>query len=164
MPRKPYRFLSAGLALHVLLAILVLLGEERPALAVQTLDVDSIQVTFLSPSAANFDAGGIQKISANTLTISSDVDWKLSVAGTASSFSCSGSECWQSKPREDVQWRESGGSYASLSGTSSTVAIGASTVPDSDDIIIDYRIVLDWSSDSPGTYTYDFVRYELSAL
>lgn len=146
------------------LALSILLSGGPQADAVQTLDIDQIQVTFPSPSPSDFDAGGVEKLSANTLTVESDVDWKVSVLGTATTWSCSGATCWTGKPRTDIQWREAGSSYSALSGSAAVVKTGIATTPGTEDIVIDYRILLDWTDDAPGTYSYDFLVYEVSAL
>jgi hypothetical protein len=133
-------------------------------MAIQVLTVDTNQVTFSSPSPPNFDAGGMEKLSANTLTVQSDVDWKLTISGTSATWSCSGPECWTVKPRADIQWRETGGAYSTLTGSAAVVKTGGATTPGSADVVMDYRVLLAWSNDAPGTYNYDFLLYEVSAL
>ena len=132
--------------------------------AIQILTVDTSVVSFSSPSATDFDAGYVEKLSANTLTVESDVDWKLAISGSVTTWSCSGIECWTSKPRADIEWRESLGSYAALTGTAATVTTGTDTTPGTEDVVVDYRVKLDWTTDAPGTYDYDFVVFELSAI
>ena len=132
--------------------------------AVQTLTVDTNVVSFTTPSASDFDAGNIEKLSATTLTVESDVDWKLTISGSIATWSCSGVECWSGKPRGDIEWRESLGSYTALTGTSATVTTGTDTTPGTEDVVMDYRVRLDWTTDAPGTYDYDFVVFELSAI
>ena len=136
-----------------------------PLTAVQNLTIDTNNVTISTPTAADYNAGYKEKLSANTLTVESDIDWRLTVLGTAATWSCTGAECWGTKPRSDIEWRVSGGTYAALSGAAATVATGNSTSPPgTEDVVVDYRVNIAWTSDGPGTYDYDFVEYQLSAL
>ncbi len=149
----------------VLMGLLIsALSGEGEVQAVQTVIVDTAQITFTSPTQSDFDAGQLEQLSANTLTIESDVDWKLTVAGTSSTWSCSGAKCWTAKPRSDIRWRETGSQYETLTGSATVVKTGAATSPGSEDVVVDYQVLLDWTEDSPGTYNYDYVQYEVTAL
>lgn len=130
----------------------------------QILTIDTSQVSFLTPTVSDFDAGHVEKLAATTLTVASDVDWKLTVSGTATLFSCTGASCWSAKPRGDIDWRKAGGSYQSLSGTATTVTMGLATTPGTEDVTMDYRVQLDWTQDAPGDYDYNSVQFVLSAL
>ena len=61
----------------------VVLLEPEGLRAVQTLTVDSGTVSFTTPSASDFDTGHVEKLSATTLTVESDVAWKLTIAERA---------------------------------------------------------------------------------
>ena len=153
-----------GRAIAFALALLGFLLPPRPLGAVQVLTIDTTQVSFSTPSASAYNAGHMEKLSTNTLTVESDIDWKVTVLGTSATWSCTGAGCWGAKPRSDVDWRVSGGTYTALLGTAVTVATGLPTTPGTEDVVMDYRVRLDWTTDAPGTYQYDFVRYQVSAL
>ena len=158
-------FAGAGRALAISLAILAFFSASAPLEGVQILTIDTTQVSFSTPSASDYDAGHMERLLTNTLTIESDIDWKLTVLGTSATWSCTGVGCWGAKPRGDIEWRVSGGTYAALIGTAATVKTGSTTTPPgTEDVVMDYRVLLDWTTDAPGSYDYGSLRYELSAL
>ena len=132
--------------------------------AVQILTIDTNVVSFTTPTAADYDAGYVVKASANTLTVDSDIDWKLQILGSTATWSCTGATCWSGKPRGDIEWRKSGGSYAALVATAATVATGTATSPGTEDVTVDFRVQLSWANDAPGAYDYNSAVFELSAL
>ncbi|MBC8514474.1 hypothetical protein H8D30_01250 [bacterium] len=146
---------------------LVALGiSPFPIHAIQNLTIDTNVVTISTPTVSDFDTGYVEQLAANTLTVESDINWKLTLKGTTASWSCTGAGCWGVKPRADVLWRPSGGgAYTSLSATEATLATGGTTSPPGTvDVVVDYRIKVAWESDAEGTYDYDFITYLLSPL
>ena len=156
------KFPSRRVAAIALLMFALL--PRSPLPADQILTIDTTQVSFLTPTASTYDTGHVEKLSGTRLTVDSTVDWKLTVLGTSTLFTCTGASCWSAKPRGDVDWREAGGSYQALSGTATTVTTGLATTPGTEDVTMDYRIQLDWTQDAPGSYDYNSVQYVLSAL
>ena len=158
--------MPARMARALALAVVAALWWRPASLgAILVLTIDSNSVTIATPSAADYDAGLVEKLTANTLTVEADINWKLTVLGTAATWACTGVGCWGAKPRSDIEWRVSAGVYTSLTGIAATVTTGSSTSPPAtQDVVVDYRILISWTSDTPGTYDYDFLTYELTAL
>ncbi|MCH7493297.1 hypothetical protein IIA16_01085 [bacterium] len=158
-----FRCCRAPVGAALLLAVWAL--APMPLGAVLVLTIDSNTVVIATPAAADYDAGFVEKLTANTLTVEADINWKVTVLGTSTSWSCTGTGCWGAKPRGDVQWRLAAGSYTALTGVAATVTTGSTTSPPSTvDVVVDYRIMISWTTDTPGVYSYDFLTYELTAL
>lgn len=137
----------------------------RPLAAILVLTIDSNTVTIATPAAADYDAGLVEKLTANTLTVEADINWKVTVLGTVATWSCLGVGCWGAKPRSDIEWRLAAGTYTALTGVAATVTTGSTTSPPATvDVVVDYRVLISWTTDTAGTYDYDFLTYELSAL
>ena len=159
--RRKDRFPGGRLALSALLAG-ALAFVPAPLAAILVLTIDSNTVSITTPSAADYDAGLVEKLTANTLTVEADINWKVTVLGTVATWACTGVGCWGAKPRGDIEWRLAAGSYTALTGVAAT---GSTTSPPATvDVVVDYRVLISWTSDTAGVYDYDFLTYELSAL
>jgi len=90
------------------------------------------------------------------LTISTNDDWELTIAGSQSNWTGP----W-SKPVEDIFWKYGAGDYASLTTTPASVTTGGPV--DAGDYPISIKIALDLVADAPGGYSYTFILIELTA-
>ena len=81
-----------------------------------------------------------------------------------STWTCTGPKCQGTKDRSDIEWRVSGGTYVGLTASVITVTTGSPTTPGTEDVVMDYRVLLSWTQDDPGTYDYTDLQYTLSAL
>ena len=104
----------------------------------------------LTATAADFDAG--EKISTNnTINWTSGVAWEVTVKSLDANLGQS-DDMTYTKPLSDLQWKLSSGSiWASITTSDVTVQTGSPN-GGSGSFDVDYKFLLAWASDKPGSY------------
>lgn len=121
------------------------------------LELDSPTYSFGSVSSTELDQGFVEEISASTITIKSNTGWNLTIKTTNANMGISGG---YTKPISDFEWRKSGGAYQAITQTETTTDTGSPS--SSEQIAIDYKILMNWTVDEPGTYSITLV-YKLTS-
>lgn len=126
--------------------------------------IDKATVSF-SPSAGDYDTGWVDADAADndaTLTFNGNVARSVYISTTSQYFDALNAANDNLKPSSHLQWdKDNTGSFASVVFTNDPVTdadavvlnapIGTGTAE------IDYRLLLDLSTDAPDDYTLDFV-------
>lgn len=89
-------------------------------------------------------------------TVSSNVDWVLTISGSQSNWTGP----W-SKPVGDIYWKYGAGDYAALTILQATVTSGGPV--EEGDYPISLKVALDLVTDEPGEYSYSYIVIELTA-
>jgi len=140
----------------VLLALLFLMAV--PASAVETVTVHSD--VNLNATTTDLDAG--EKVSSNnTINWTADVDWIVTVKSLDANLGQSDDFVF-TKPLTDLLWKLSAsGTFTAITTTDTTVTSGAFG-GGSGNFDVDYKFLLSWSNDRPGTYGAT-LQYTISA-
>lgn len=113
-------------------------------------------LSFTGLGKDEFDVGYMEDLGAHVLTVSCNTTWTLTIESDALLWS-GGS---LSKPSTDLQWTTAV-SYAGLSTTAAQVTTG-SAGKDLAAATVDFKLLLSYASDTPGTYTLG-ITYTLTA-
>lgn len=102
-------------------------------------------IAFDPPGIPQYDAGWVDQVGGVVVEVTSrpaNRSWELRIRAVES-------ELGQGKPVTDVLWRIEGGAWTPLAPTEAIVlqGMGDRTVP------LEFRVLLDWASDGPGTYS-----------
>ena len=140
----------------VLFTLLFLMAV--PTSAVETITVHSN--LNLNATTTDFDAG--EKAStANTIDWTADVDWIVTVKSLDANLGQSDDFVY-TKPLSDLLWKLSiNPAYTTITTTDTTVTSGAFG-GGSGNFDVDYKFLLAWSNDRPGTYGAT-LQYTISA-
>ncbi|MCH7496023.1 MAG: hypothetical protein IH825_08050 [Candidatus Marinimicrobia bacterium] len=112
----------------------------------------------MSVIASNFDAG-FRKSNNNPVNWSSDIDWIITIASLDINLGQSDDTSY-TKPLSDLEWKTSPQpTWITMLTTDATVDTGTSG---SGSIDIDYKFLLAWDTDRPGTYGAT-VRYTIAS-
>ena len=135
------------LVLALLFAFSIIPGN--PAEAAQTISAHSD--VSLTATAADYNAG--EKVSANNaIDWTSDADWVVTVTSLNANLGQSDDLIYM-KSLSDLLWKLSAGStWAAMTTSDVTVQTG-STGSGSGSFNVDYKFLLSWALDRPGTYT-----------
>jgi hypothetical protein len=110
-----------------------------------TMTVTPTVVAFTSPGVSEFDAGWIDYggvVVAITSRPPSSL-WELRIRAVDAGMG-------QGKPVSDLLWRLAGtGTWTPLTGTQTAVLQGTGN----QNVTLEFRVLLDWASDGPGTYS-----------
>jgi hypothetical protein len=110
-----------------------------------TMTVTPTVVAFTSPGVSEFDAGWVDHGGVVVAITSRPLarPWELRIRALDPGLG-------QGKPVTDLLWRVPGtGAWTPLTGTQTTVVQGTGD----QNITLEFRVLLDWSSDGPGTYS-----------
>ncbi len=150
--------LAAGLLFALLAVTPTSAAAQAQANANATIDIPQVlyievtntTISFPQPTAADFNNGDVAADVSSDITHRGNVAHDVTISADASNFS-GGSG---SKPASDMKWSADGGSnWNDLTTTGTNVVTGASAGQHNSAETIDYRMVLDYSTDSPDTYT-----------
>jgi hypothetical protein len=128
-----------------------------------TLSVTPQLVDLGTLTLAHYDAGFMELVPAQRLTVSSPAAWSLHVAANAATWTYTGTEPSPGKPSSHLEWRVSAfGSgvtdphttYIGLTTTQHRVAGGTAGTGLWVDIAL--RLVVDYATTVPGTYTLGY--------
>lgn len=122
---------------------------------VLAIDVTNTTVSFDNPDATDFDSGSMDATSGSSqIDTRGNVEHAVEITADADFFSGGGG----SKPASDLRWSTDGfGSQdVGLSTTAARVVEGLSRGNNTGATSVDYRILLDYTTDAPDTYTLGF--------
>lgn len=108
--------------------------------------VDNANVTFSSPSESDFNTGWTKAANQTTLTYSGNVPHVVTIAADVASFTGP-----YAKAASDLEWSTDGSTWNPLS--TSPVNVASSAAPGRSTQVVQYRLILDYQKDAPGTYT-----------
>lgn len=126
-------------------------------------DIDKTGVSF-SPSASDYETGYVDADAGDndaTLTHKANVAHSVYVSTTSEYFDAVDAANDDLKPASHLQWRKDAGAFSGVVFTNDPatdadpVVSGAARGTGSAEI--DYRLVLDYSTDAPDDYSLDFV-------
>lgn len=131
--------------------------------------IDKATVSF-SPSANDYETGWVDADAADndaTLTHKANVAHSVYISTTSEFFDAVNVANDGVKPSSHLQWRrDNAGSFTGITFTNDPVnaadAVVAGASPGEGTAEIDYRLVLDYSTDAPDDYSVDFV-YTIAA-
>ncbi len=129
----------------VLLALwLVVLLAPSTAHAAQS--ITEHDPVYMTATASDFNAG--EKVALNNLIKwTSDVAWIITVKSLDNDLGSSGG---YTKPLSDLKWRRSTWPFwVTMTTTDADVGAGS---PGSDQFNVDYKVLLSWALDIPGSY------------
>jgi len=140
----------SGCRLYIIVILLAFTGLPGiPAQAAQSITAHS--GVSLNATAFDFDAG--EKVSANNaIDWTSDVDWVVTVKSLNANLGQS-DDLTYIKPLSDLLWKLSAGSSWTEVTTSDVTVQSGSVGGGSGSFDVDYKFLLSWSLDKPGTYT-----------
>jgi hypothetical protein len=131
------------------LAGLMAAGLAVPAMAVGqgnlTMTVTPTVVAFNPPGVSEFDAGWVDSGGVVVAITSRPANslWELRIRAV-------GTGMGQGKPVSDLLWRVAGtGAWTPLTATQTAVVQGTGNR----NVALEFRVLLDWASDGPGTYS-----------
>ncbi len=139
--------------IFTLLLFILLISQSSAATWVGThANVD------LTPTSTDFNAG--EKVSSNnTISWWANENWIMTVMSLDPNLGQS-DDLSYTKPLSDLMWQLTvGGSWASMTTSGVTVKTG---VAGSGSFGMDYKFLLSWAADKPGTYTAT-IQYTISS-
>ena len=146
----------------------VTINSTVPQVLALTIDTISVSIPFLTTDY-NASTGAATKTvtSANTLSVSSNKSWTVSLkANTAAfSFAPSAGDPDPSKPAGSLSYKVSGGpSFITITTSNVAVKTGSKggTATSGNTFAMDYQLTSNLNQDPPGTYTLAIV-YTLTA-
>jgi hypothetical protein len=132
------------------------------------IDTNAVSMSFLS-SDYNSSTGAATKTvtSANTLSVTSNKNWTVSVKANTAAFSFvpSAGDADPSKPAGNFSYKLSAaGTYTAITTANVTLTTGnkGGTATAGNTVVLDYRLTSNLAQDPPGTYTLG-VLYTLTA-
>ena len=140
--------------LTCLTAIAGLLIRTTPVLAAQSITVNDI--VFGVAAKADFDTGYVL-LQNHPVYWTSDVGWIISVSSLDPSLGMSTDLSYE-KPLGDLQWKLSSDTIW-IPMTEDDTEVDADPDPGlgSGIVDVDFKVLLDWAQDRPGTYGADLV-------
>lgn len=120
-----------------------------------TVEITVTPTSFnFAPTASDYTQGYTQALG-HSVTLKVNDTWTLSIRSSQTNWTASGG-ARTTKPRTDLEWAtSSGGPYTAMPGNNAgsalTVVSGGAT--SSTTVNLWYRVLWDWTLDSPGTYT-----------
>ena len=127
---------------------------------IQSMNLSPSSFVFPDVSSAHLDVGFIEARNAATVTVSSNVSWQLTVRSEDPDMGKVGDDV---KPLSDFLWKKSGDiNYTAISAEGHRVDSSAGYV-DHQKAGLDYKMLVGWTRDKPGTYGLT-LRFTLSTL
>ena len=146
----------------------VTITSTVPQVLTLAIDTNAVSIPFLT-SDYNASTGAATKTvsSANTLSVSSNKNWTVSLKANTAAFSFvpSAGDPDPSKPCGNLSYKVSGGpSFITITTTNASVKTGnkGGTATSGNTFAMDYQLTSNLSQDPPGTYTLAIV-YTLTA-
>lgn len=169
---KRFNLVALIVLLTIILAVPMILQADTSVSPIvtatapihQTITISPADYTFADIAETDYDAGYIEKTSAQALTLKSNKSWIVNVKTTSTDMGTVGT---YTKPISDFLWRAKKGAkptkitdidevnYAVITAIDDQVAKGDPAAGIG--INMDYKILLDWEKDVPGTYTITLV-------
>ncbi|MCG2755761.1 MAG: hypothetical protein L6247_09400 [Desulfobacteraceae bacterium] len=127
---------------------------------IQSMNLSPSSFVFPDVSSIHLDKGFIEARDAATITVSSNVAWQLTVQSEDPDM---GKVEDNVKPLSDFLWKKSGDiNYTAISTEGHRVDSSAGYV-DHQKAGLDYKMLVGWTRDKPGTYGLT-LRFTLSTL
>lgn len=127
---------------------------------IQSMDLNPNSFVFPDITSTNLDKGIIEARDAATATVSSNVPWQLTIRSEDPDM---GKMKDNIKPLSDFLWKKSGDiNYAAIS-TEGRRVDSSTRYADHQKTILDYKMLVGWTRDKPGTYGLT-LRFTLSTL
>lgn len=151
--------INAKLLLYLLVLTSGFMLMSEPAWAAETITVHSN--VLITADISDFNAG--EKVTTNhDIGWTSDVGWLIEVRSLSADLGDS-DDISYTKPLSDFFWRHTvAGTWTAITTSYVTVKLMASGPP-SGNFDLDYRFLLDWAADKPGTYTAN-LEYQITSL
>lgn len=127
---------------------------------IQTISFTPHSFIFPNVSSTHLNKGFIEARNATTVTVSSNVPWQLTVRSEDRNM---GQVKDHVKPLSDILWRKSGRTQYTAISTDDRLVDSSATYADHQKIELDYKMLVGWTRDKPGTYGLT-LRYTLSTL
>lgn len=151
------------LALFLAWAVPALADDDERSEPEFRMDIDSVMFVHLDRNELEFNPTANDLINGRTTpeqltaTVSSNTDWVLSIAGSATKWDGP----WD-KPVGDILWRIAGSeNYTPLATSAAEVERGAPVKEYG--VSLDFAVALDMARDLAGTYRYESVVFQVSA-
>lgn len=143
------------------------MADERSRLSVGV-TVPVIQAMELRPpsfifpriSSSNLDKGFVESRGAAIITVSSNVAWQLTVRSEDLDMGKVGNRI---KPLSDFLWKKSGDAHYTAISHEGRLVDSSARYADHREVEVDYRMVVGWTRDKPGTYGLT-LRFTMSTL
>lgn len=143
-------------------ALLLLLALTQPLLAASgdawvtvkvnpnmSITLNSSSFSFPNPTESDYNQGYVEALAALQGSYSANSRWALTIHTDDTDLGTLGGN---TKPLSDLLWRDSnGGTYAAISQTQ-TVIVSSNKKASNEPLSIDFRVLLDWAQDVPGSY------------
>lgn len=133
-------------------------GVSIPVL--QSMNLSPGSFIFPDVSGTNLDQGFLEERDAATVTVSSNMAWQLTIQSEDSDM---GKVENNVKPLSDFLWKKSSDSQYTAMSTNGKVVDSSSRFADHEKIELDYKMLVGWTRDTPGTYGLT-LRFRLSTL
>ena len=160
-------------ARYIVVLALLLVGSARGAVAQTTatgtssitigtvlyIAVTNTTVGFPTVTDAHYTAGYVTGSALSAITTKGNSTHSVTVKANASTMTATGTGARANKPSTDLQVRSrpASGSYGSLIGLTTTgqnvITSRAAGDYSASLYEVEYRVILSWGSDTPGTYT-----------
>ena len=126
-----------------------------------SLSVLDVRILSLDRSSLEFTPGAREMVEGFThqqvlqARVSANANWVLTISGTEGNWSGP----WP-KPVEYIYWKYDGGEYVCLTTSAAEVFSGGPA--DQRTLPVHFKVKLDFETDLPGRYTYEYVVFELA--
>ena len=127
---------------------------------IQSMDLNSLSFIFPDVSGVNLDEGFIEAKNAAMITVSSNAPWQLTIQSEDQDM---GKVEDNVKQLSDFLWKKSTDASYSAVSTNGQVVDSSAGYADHQNIELDYKMVVGWTRDVPGTYSLT-LRFTLSTL
>ena len=127
---------------------------------IQAMDLSPQSFIFLDISGKHLDAGYIEAPIATTVTVSSNGAWHITFRSEDPDM---GKVKDYIKPLSDFLWRKSGDADYTAISTEGHRVDSSAKYADHQKIELDYKMLVGWTRDKPGTYGLT-LRFTLSTL
>jgi len=127
---------------------------------IQSMDLSPGSFVFPDITSSNLDKGVIESLNAATATVSSNVPWQLTIRSEDPDM---GKVEDNVKPLSDFLWKKSGDADYTAISTEGHRVDSSTRYADYQKTILDYKMIVGWTRDKPGTYGLT-LRFTLSTL
>ncbi|MFQ5888673.1 MAG: hypothetical protein ACE5JR_01335 [Gemmatimonadota bacterium] len=119
------------------------------------LSVDETAISFNQPAGTDFETGWISANQASTVTHKGNVQRDVQLSADVATFTATNDPINNIKQAGDFEWSTDGGSTFFGITTAGTEIVTAAPKGASN-VTVNYRTLLDYTSDAPDTYTLNF--------
>jgi hypothetical protein len=127
---------------------------------IQSMDISPISFVFPDVRSTHLDEGFIEARDAATVTVSSNVPWQLTVQSEDPDM---GKVEDHIKALSDFLWKKSGDTHYTAISIEGHRVDSSTGYADHQKIELDYKMLVGWTRDKPGTYGLT-LRFTLGTL